>query len=363
MYEKFYGLEEKPFSIVPDPAFLFAAAGHTKALTHLEYGIEENAGFILLTGEIGAGKTTLVRHLLNRIAPVVNVAEIVQTHVAPDQLVALVLGEFGLQPANGGKAKDLEILHDFLIEKYAAGAKALLVIDEAQNLSRRTLEEVRMLSNLQTDRQLLIQVLLVGQPELRRRLLSPQMQQLAQRIAVNYHLAALQPEETARYIAHRLQTAGGGPELFTQTAVERIHQASGGIPRTINLLCDTALVYGFADESPRIDAALIEAVIQDKEGIGLCASAEAQPSSHGTHSDDNGTATSRLDRIEAALQMLEARIDYQVRTLEQHADGYKAELQRLVEQLLQVERKRSDILLLKYRRLKEAYEVLINRPN
>ena len=269
MYEEFYKLKEKPFQIVPNPDYLYLSPGHKNALTFLEYGLTESTGFVLLTGEIGAGKTTLIRYLLNQIESDMEIAVVFNTNVNSEQLLNLILQEFELEAHQDNKAKNLEALNSFLIGQYAERRRVLLIIDEAQNLTNDALEEVRMLSNVQSDDQVLMQIMLVGQPELRARLKNPALVQFSQRVAVNYHLQALSREETTEFILFRLKKAGSTSQIFTSNAIEMIYKASTGIPRTINLICDSALVYGFADELQTIDTPVLETVINELGVIGL----------------------------------------------------------------------------------------------
>ncbi|MFO7716461.1 ExeA family protein [Desulfosarcina sp.] len=264
MYESHYGLTAKPFSIVPNPEILFLSKNHANALTYLEYGLSEKVGFILLTGEIGAGKTTLIRCMLNKIESQMDVAVIFNTNFTADQMLRRILSEFDIPCDTTDKERHLQLLYQFLIDRYAMGNHVLLIVDEAQNLSDDALEDIRMLSNLQTDDQILLQIMLVGQPELKNRLNLPEFRQLAQRIAVNYHITPLDADQTRDYIGYRIQKAGGKPDLFAPEAVQRIHRHSGGIPRSINLMCDTALVYGFADNLQHIELAVVEKVIKDR---------------------------------------------------------------------------------------------------
>ncbi len=270
MYENFYHLERKPFQLVPNPAFLYLTSKHRDALSTLEYGVMERVGFVLLTGDVGTGKTTLIRHLLNSVEPDIKIGLILNTNVTPDELIELLLHEFGLSPEKGNRVENLAALQRFLTEKYQEGRRVVTIIDEAQNLSDEVLEEIRLISNLQSEEDLLLQILLVGQPELGQKLRSPRLASFVQRISAHYHLSALDREETVQYIAFRLAKAGGSrPDLFTPGAVDLIHRAARGIPRTINLLCDAALVYGFADDLERIDDRIIHQVIKDKKGLGL----------------------------------------------------------------------------------------------
>ncbi len=270
MYTKFYGFNEKPFNLVPNPAYLFFSNQHEHALTFLEYGIAEKIGFVMLTGEIGIGKTTLLRYILNRIESEMDVALVFNTNVGPDDFMHLVLNELNIEfDDTVSKAKALDLLYAYLIEKYAQKRKVLLVIDEAQNLSDEVIEEIRMLSNLQTDEESLLQILMVGQPELREKIQAPRHEQFAQRIAVSYHLCALNLNESKSYIAHRIEKAGGPSGLFTDESIEKVFAASNGIPRTINLICDAALVYGFADEKKVIDPEIIDQVVEKNGGMGI----------------------------------------------------------------------------------------------
>jgi type II secretory pathway predicted ATPase ExeA len=234
MYTSHFGLTTKPFSIVPDPNVLFLSKTYENALTYLEYGLSEKVGFILLTGEVGIGKTTLIRHMLNKMPSQMDIAVIFNTNFTSDQLFRRILNEFELPCDTGDKSVHLETLYHFLIEQFANDRHTLLIIDEAQNLSDEILEDVRMLFNLQTDNQVLLQIILVGQPDLKQRMNSPNLRQLAQRIVVNYHLTPLTQEQTSQYINFRLQAAGATDNLFSQDAMGLIHQKSRGIPRTIN---------------------------------------------------------------------------------------------------------------------------------
>lgn len=352
MYEKFYGFTEKPFQLVPNPNFLYFSTKHQNALTYLEYGLSEGSGFILLTGDIGSGKTTLVRYLLNRIDKQIEVGVLFNTNVDSDELLALVTREFGLTSTLASKSAYLDIIFHHLIERYARGKRVLLIIDEAQNLSASALEEVRMLSNLQTDDQLLLQVMLVGQPELKRKLSASPLAQLSQRIAVHYHLGTLNEEETREYIAFRLQKVGGAPDIFNRDAVDLVFRASDGIPRVVNLLCDTALVYAYGESLRQIDAEVISQVIRDKEGFGLIQqeqSAEiAGPVEGGGSSDGSACVelTPRISALEAKVNWLQMQMEGQ---LAQRGQLEAHSTERLIAELtglLAKEREKTEKLLL-----------------
>ena len=267
MYEKYYGFNDKPFQVAPNPKYLYLSSKHQNALTHLEYGITEGDGFILLTGEIGTGKTLLIKKLLSGITSNLEVAVIFSTNLNAGNLVNLVLNEFEIPGRFQDKAYALDALFQFLVAKFNENKRVILIIDEAQNLPVDALEEVRMMSNIQSDTNSLIQIVLVGQPELKKILATPALAALTQRIAWHYHLGPLSRAETAQYIAYRLRVAGRERELFAVDALDLIYHASGGFPRTINILCESLLVYGFADEVSLIERALVEKVLMDRSAI------------------------------------------------------------------------------------------------
>ncbi len=264
MYEAFYGFKEKPFSMLPDPSFLFLSKKHRAALTLLEYGLMNQVGFCILSGEPGTGKTTILRALLNRVDDNVKVGLISNTHQSFGGLLDWILSVFDLHKANLTHVEMHQLFVDFLIDEFANNRRVLLIVDEAQNMDADALEELRMLSNVNTEKDQLLQVVLAGQPKLKENLRKPELMQFAQRIAVDYHLHSLSLTETCGYIQHRLVVAGAERDVFTPEACERIHCYSGGSPRLINLLCETALVYGFADETELISADLVEEMVQER---------------------------------------------------------------------------------------------------
>ncbi len=265
MYEDYYGLNEKPFSLLPDPSFLFMTKAHTIALTMLEYSVtNESAGICVISGEIGSGKTTLVRKLLNIMGPQYTTGLLSNTHSEFGSLLQWVSLAFGLEYKNKESVELYENFVNFTIEQYASGKRIALIIDEAQNLSHNALEELRMLSNINTDKNHVLQLILVGQPELRETLKIEKMQQLSQRITASYHLSELNQLDSCEYIKHRLITAGGNPDLITDLARKAVWYHSRGIPRVINTLCDTALIYAFAEQKQRVDIRLINDVVNDR---------------------------------------------------------------------------------------------------
>lgn len=270
MYESFYGLKEKPFQILPDPDYLFMSKGHENAYVHLEYAVFENKGFVVITGEIGSGKTTLINLLLNKIQQDIQVALINNTCIQPSQLLKMICQEFELQVGGMDDAEMRSAFYSFLLEEFARNRRVTLIIDEAQNLAPQTLEQLRLLSNLEAEKHHLLQMVLVGQPELKYKLQRHELEQFVQRITVHCHLDALNPEEVDDYIRFRLKVAGAEKhDLFEQKAVEAISNYSRGIPRLINILCDTALVYGFADGLKIIDEKVIENVVKAREAGGI----------------------------------------------------------------------------------------------
>jgi general secretion pathway protein A len=269
MYEKFYGFREKPFSLLPDSGFLYLSSKHRIALTLLEYGLLNQAGFTVISGDIGTGKTTLIRQLLNQIDPDIKVGLISNTHQTFGDLMQWIALAFDLPHQGKDKVTLYRDFMEFIIREYGQGRRTVLIVDEAQNMSAESLEELRMLSNVNADKDQVLQVILVGQRELRDTLRRPDLVQFAQRIGVDYHLEPLTAAETREYVRHRCQTAGGKVDLFTDQACERIYQCTGGVPRLINLLCDMALVYGYGEQRDKVDAELISEVAHDKQSGGL----------------------------------------------------------------------------------------------
>ncbi len=282
MYERFYNLRERPFALSPDPEYLYLSRVHREALDYVRYGIESRAGFIVITGEIGSGKTTLLQTLLQRIDDRTVVARLVNTTLDPRELLEAILLDFGLDTTGKSKPVLLRDLGQFLVQQRANGRRPLLVIDEAQNLSLQALEEIRLLSNLETEKSKLLQILLSGQPDLRDKLSSPELEQFRQRIAVSYHLTPLDAADTEAYINYRLQHAAvGRPPQFPSDAAALIHALSRGIPRTINVICDAVLVFGYAEERRDIDRALVEEVVRELEETGVLPHGTAESTTAG----------------------------------------------------------------------------------
>jgi len=264
MYELFFNLTKKPFDLLPNPDFLYPSKSHKRALSYLDYGIRERVGFILLTGEVGSGKTTIIRDLIKKRLSNVLLSKIFNTRVDSEQLISMINDDFGLQVNNKNKITLLRELNDFLIEQYVRGNMPVLIIDEAQNLSPDLLEEIRMLSNLETDNAKLLQIILVGQPELRTTLAMPSMVQLRQRISINCHIHPLTRLETELYIFHRLEKAGNRDAIsFPTETFDVIFAYSRGIPRLINIICDFLMLSAFADQTRNIDVKMVKDIIGD----------------------------------------------------------------------------------------------------
>jgi general secretion pathway protein A len=267
VYLDYYNLTEPPFDITPNPRFLFYSAKHREAYNHLLYGLRERKGFVQLTGEVGAGKTTLCRALLEQLDERYATALILNPVMSPDELMKAIAIEFGL-PVNGLDRLDtIAVINQFLLQQVEIGKETVLIIDEAQDLTEELLEQVRLLSNLETDNRKLLQIVLMGQPELRDRLNSPRLRQLRQRITVRYHLPPLTRHEVSQYVQHRLNVSGGnGTPYFTKPAMWRVYRYTQGIPRLVNALCDKALLGGFVAQSERINYGLVDRAVRELEG-------------------------------------------------------------------------------------------------
>jgi general secretion pathway protein A len=268
MYLSHFGLREPPFSITPDPRFLYMSARHREALAHLVYGVGQHGGFVQLTGEVGTGKTSVCRCLLEQLPSHVDLALVLNPRLSPIELLATVCGELRIPyPADTTSAKELvDRLHRYLLEAHARGRRTVLIVDEAQNLAPEVLEEVRLLTNLETTREKLLQVILIGQPELTAILDQPKLRQLAQRITARYHLEPLSRAETRAYIRHRLAVAGRGRAVFTEAALRVLHRRSRGIPRLINAVADRALLGAYTRERLQVDAATVRRAAAEVQG-------------------------------------------------------------------------------------------------
>lgn len=265
MYESYYRLTGKPFQLVPDPSFFFGSKGHKRATAYLDYGVSRGEGFIVITGEIGAGKTTLVRHLFQKLATdKIHAIQIVTTHLGADDMLRMVAAALDLPHADSSKATLLVSIEGLLRQIDQGGKRVLLVIDEAQNLSPRAIEELRMLSNFQSETRSLLQTFLLGQPEFKNTMMRPEMEQLRQRVIATCHLGPMEPHETRDYIEHRLHTVGWDnfPKI-SDDAFAAIHEFCAGIPRKINTLCDRLLLLGFLEELTELGADQVQTIISD----------------------------------------------------------------------------------------------------
>jgi general secretion pathway protein A len=313
MYESFYGFKEKPFDLHPDPDYLYMSRVHENTYVHLEYAIIENKGFVVVTGEIGAGKTTLINYLLNKIGEDIHVGLINNTNIRPAEFLKMICQEFELDPKTDDKAELIDIFSGYLIDQFAAGERVVLIIDEAQNLTNDTMEEIRMLSNIETEKHHLIQIILVGQPELKFKLQQSNLKQLAQRVTVHCHLKGLEKDEVKEYINHRLEIGGGNRfDIFSGETIDKIAMYSRGIPRLINILCDSALVYGFADELETISVPILDNVYEELKTLGTFTDYDAKPSAN-PPSPGSGLAVAtvsdnRIALLEGKLQFLDEKI-------------------------------------------------------
>lgn len=322
MYEQFFDLTTKPFELVPDPDFLFMGKSHKKAMMYLDYGIKEKIGFLLLTGEIGSGKTTLLRNLIKQLSGSVVLSKVFNTMVTSDQLLALINEDFGLTISGKDRLTLLRELNEFLIEQYAQQNQAILVIDEAQNLTPELLEEVRLLSNLETDKHKLLQIILVGQPELRKSLSRPELTQLRQRISISCHINPLDVAETEQYILHRLERAGKREAIVFQAGtIQSIHRFSRGIPRLINIICDFLMLSAYAENTRELENDLVKDVIGELEEENRYWEEAAQDSSE--LQSGESLYGKRIEHLEHVIHKNELSLENITNIVQRLADNMK----------------------------------------
>ena len=346
MYEKFYGLSGKPFQLNPDPTFYFGSRQHRRAMAYLEYGLHQNEGFIVVTGEVGAGKTTILRNLLSKLDPEKVVAgQLVSTQLDAEDLLRLAASSFGLRTKDVEKSDLLLSLEAFLVATSQRGKRALLIVDEAQNLTPRAVEELRMLSNFQLETHALLQSFLVGQPEFRRTMQSPEMSQLRQRVIAACHIGPMDLEETRGYVEHRLSCVGWkGDPKFQPAAFEAVFEATGGVPRRINAICDRLLLSGFLagkHEFSRADVDTVSHEIHDEtidagspNGAAVAAADDAarrQRPAGGANVRLDAKSVDEASRLLAKIQS--DPIDERLTRIEQRADAIVGLLQQLLEAL------------------------------
>ena len=343
MYEAFYGLGSKPFQLNPDPSFYFGSKQHRRAKAYLEYGVQRNEGFIVITGEVGAGKTTIVRGLLASLDSVkVVAANLVTTQLDAEDTLRMVGAAFGVRVKDVSKADVLMALEAYLVNQTSHGKRCLLIVDEAQNLTSRAVEELRMLSNFQFGQQALLQTFLVGQPEFRTILQSPTMQQLRQRVTATCHIGPLDLDETRGYIEHRLKCAGAsGRPTFTVDAFEGIFKASGGIPRRINLICDRLLLLGFLGNKDAFGSEDVHEVVSEIHDESTVPA--SMPQGDGSDCDDSGiqalTTTESLEVDLAKLQVAPGLADVISSQIDRLGiEQYDDRLRRLERSVLRLER-------------------------
>jgi len=344
MYLDFFGLREFPFQLTPDSDFLYLSESHARARSYMDYSIWNRDGFVVITGEVGTGKTTLIQNLLGELDEHVLVAKIFQTQLNETEFLQAILNEFGIKAFNAGKVELLDLLNNFLIDRFMESKQIVLIVDEAQNLSYRVLEEVRMLSGLETQKEKILHVILVGQPELRDKLESPELAQLLQRVRLRFHLEPLAKAEVAKYVGHRLHKAGiSGEEVFEDGAYAAIYQYTGGVPRLINTLCDTAMTFAYAEERRKIGAAAMRAAAKElrwrpyanrsrlQSEAGAPSTSEPASSETAERRRDVNELGTNLDRLDSLLPSMLAiadrmiKIEGQLKQLVKKTEGNESE--------------------------------------
>lgn len=327
MYTQFFDLSAKPFELLPNPQFLYLSKGHRKALSYLQYGVQERAGFSLLTGEVGSGKTTLLRDIINKISGEMALAMVFNTKVDGRQLIALINDDFGLKTDGKDKVQLLNDLNEFLLEENTAGRQAIIIIDEAQNLTEEALEEIRLISNLEADNFKLVQIILVGQPELKQIIARPSLRQLRQRISISCHLNPLNREEVEEYIYHRIGTVGKRDCVsFAEGVFDAIFRFSGGIPRLINLICDYLMLTAFVEETRNVDMDMVNDAINEL----------SFEDHHQTVKNEADTPTGRDDKGASLRVAVNGNLDDRVSRIEENyakISAARSENEAIIERL------------------------------
>jgi general secretion pathway protein A len=347
VYESFFNLRTKPFDLLPNPSFLYQSKSHKRAMTYLDYGIKSRSGFILVTGEVGSGKTTIIRDLIKKKIPKVVLSKVFNTKVSSEQLISMINDDFGLPVQGKDKIQLLRELNEFLIDQFAKDMQPVLIIDEAQNLSPELLEEVRMLSNLETEQAKLLQIILVGQPELKRILTSPDMLQLRQRININCHIQPLTATETGEYVLHRLEKAGNREAVaFDPEVLALIHTHSRGVPRLINIICDFFMLSMFSEETRAMDVQTAMEILKELDFEQQFWQTDVENASSNL-SGSNGDLSGKYPDLEktkiklsALLKDLTQPIEYLERNADQwnrkvFLDGSEERISRLEESMAQ----------------------------
>jgi putative secretion ATPase (PEP-CTERM system associated) len=332
VYERYFQLRERPFALSPDPEYLYPSKVHQEALSYLRYGIEGHAGFVVITGEIGSGKTTMLQSLLGRLDRNTSVARIVNTMLDPRELLDAIMLDFGMDPTGMSKPVLLHRLAEFLVAQRQANRLVLLVIDEAQNLSLPALEEIRMLSNLETEKSKLVQIIMIGQPELREKLGLPQLQQLRQRITVSYHLQPLDSDETAAYVNHRLRRAALGPAVeFPRDVTDLIHTRSRGVPRIINVIADATLLFAYGVDRRNVDVEITREALAELDATGVLASYHSEGARAAAATSVSVAETEEALRIADEVRRREQALAARERQLAQREQEVAVQ-QRVVEE-------------------------------